>query len=213
MILKRSQTMFRNILKCVCNNDIKRRYILAKGLRNIPQVKKFFDIEWYKKYFIDPMRNILHDYPIVWNGTKYVKLNEVYIPDVKNYKNETNRMKAYRFIYKLYDEKVPTFEKSLNIEQNIWRNDNRIKYVNIEQSVKLIESYEIISSFETKINNSWNWIDDFLLFVKRFHPEFLEWYAIIPNMENNFVKLTKTLASSTHVPENMIECLESIDIK
>ncbi|ORY74949.1 hypothetical protein LY90DRAFT_632924 [Neocallimastix californiae] len=213
MILKRSQTMFRNILKCVCNNDIKRRYILAKGLRNIPQVKKFFDIEWYKKYFIDPMRNILHDYPIVWNGTKYVKLNEVYIPDVKNYKNETNRMKAYGFIYKLYDEKIPTFEKSLNIEQNIWRNDNRIKYVNIEQSVKLIESYEIISSFETKINNSWNWIDDFLLFVKRFHPEFLEWYAIIPNMENNFVKLTKTLASSTHVPENMIECLESIDIK
>ncbi|KAL6597268.1 hypothetical protein U3516DRAFT_803650 [Neocallimastix sp. 'constans'] len=213
MILKRSQTMFRNILKCVCNNDIKRRYILAKGLRNIPQVKKFFDREWYKKYFIDPMRNILHDYPIVWNGTKYVKLNEVYIPDVKNYKNETNRMKAYGFIYKLYDEKVPTFEKSLNIEQNIWRNDNRIKYVNIEQSVKLIESYEIISSFETKINNSWNWIDDFLLFVKRFHPEFLEWYAIIPNMENNFVKLTKTLASSTHVPENMIECLESIDIK
>jgi hypothetical protein len=205
--------MFRNILKCVCNNDIKRRYILAKGLRNIPQVKKFFDIEWYKKYFIDPMRNILHDYPIVWNGTKYVKLNEVYIPDVKNYKNETNRMKAYGFIYKLYDEKIPTFEKSLNIEQNIWRNDNRIKYVNIEQSVKLIESYEIISSFETKINNSWNWIDDFLLFVKRFHPEFLEWYAIIPNMENNFVKLTKTLASSTHVPENMIECLESIDIK
>ena len=213
MILKRSQTMFRNILKCVCNNDIMKRYILAKGLRNIPQVKKFFDIEWYKKYFIDPMRNILHDYPIVWNGTKYVKLNEVYIPDVKNYKNETNRMKAYGFIYKLYDEKIPTFEKSLNIEQNIWRNDNRIKYVNIEQSVKLIESYEIISSFETKINNSWNWIDDFLLFVKRFHPEFLEWYAIIPNMENNFVKLTKTLASSTHVPENMIECLESIDIK
>ena len=213
MILKRSQTMFRNILKCVCNNDIMKRYILAKGLRNIPQVKKFFDREWYKKYFIDPMRNILHDYPIVWNGTKYVKLNEVYIPDVKNYKNRTDRMKAYRFIYKLYDEKIPTFEKSLNIEQNIWRNDNRIKYINIEQSVKLIESYKTISSFETKINSAWNWLDDFLLFVKRFHPEFLEWYAIIPNMENNFVKLTKTLASSTYVPENMIEYIESINIK
>ncbi|ORY74951.1 hypothetical protein LY90DRAFT_632928 [Neocallimastix californiae] len=213
MILKRSQTMFRNILKCVCNNDIMKRYILAKGLRNIPQVKKFFDREWYKKYFIDPMRNILHDYPIVWNGTKYVKLNEVYIPDVKNYKNRTDRMKAYRFIYKLYDEKVPSFNESLNIEQNIWRNDNRIKYINIEQSVKLIESYKTISSFETKINSAWNWLDDFLLFVKRFHPEFLEWYAIIPNMENNFVKLTKTLASSTYVPENMIEYIESINIK
>jgi len=159
------------------------------------------------------MRNILHDYPIVWNGTKYVKLNEVYIPDVKNYKNRTDRMKAYRFIYKLYDEKVPSFNESLNIEQNIWRNDNRIKYINIEQSVKLIESYKTISSFETKINSAWNWLDDFLLFVKRFHPEFLEWYAIIPNMENNFVKLTKTLASSTYVPENMIEYIESINIK
>eukprot|EP00833_Pecoramyces_ruminatium_P003026 jgi/Orpsp1_1/1177058/evm.model.c7180000060037.1 len=183
MILTKSHEMYRCLLNYICNNNIGKRYLLARGLRSVPLVTKFFDEIWYEEYYIKPMRNILHEYPIVWNGTKYVCLNEIYIPDIKYYNEKNDRLRAYNFISQLYDKNVPTFK-----------------------------DFRTIDNISYKLDNIWDWLDDFLLFIKRFHPEFLENYAIIPNMNNTFVKLTNGLASSKNVPENIIECLENIGI-
>ena len=55
-------------------------------------------------------------------------------------------------------------------------------------------------------------MDDFLIFIKRFHPLYLESYKIIPNMNSEFVKLTNELSSCKEVPENMIECLINLGL-
>ena len=60
--------------------------------------------------------------------------------------------------------------------------------------------------------NIWSWLDEFLLFIKETHFEYLKNYAIIPNMNLIFVKNSNELATSENVPENMIDCLENLNI-
>ena len=55
-------------------------------------------------------------------------------------------------------------------------------------------------------------MDNFLVFIKISRPEYLEKYAIIPNMYSEFVQLTKDLSTSKGVPENMIECPISLKV-
>ena len=156
------------------------------------------------------MRDILLNFPIVWNGEQYVKLTEIYLPLTESYEKEDDKKKAYNFISILYENKVPTLRQSKIFEKNLWKNDSRIKCIDIEDCVKKVESLENIN---TKVDKIWKFMDDFLMFIKRINGEYLEKYAIIPNMYSEFVKLTKELATSTDVPENMIECLIRLEKK
>ena len=77
---------------------------------------------------------------------------------------------------------------------------------------KNVLSNKNINFISNKIDNYWKWYDDFLVLIKHFHPEYLENYAIIPNMNSEFVKLSDELSSSKDIPENMIECLLELGI-
>jgi len=213
MILNRSQSMYRTLLQCICQNNIGNRYSLARGLQSIPNVTRFFNSNWYYNNFILPMRNILLEFPIVWNGTQYFKLTEVYLPEISNLRSDSNYIKkAYKFISQLY-KSVPTYEDSLLIEKMIWKDDNRLNHINIEHCVQYIQKLGNITRLDNSISkNIWSWLDSFLSFIKLYHSNFLYNYAIIPNMNSNFIKQTRELASSISVPENMIECLESLGI-
>jgi len=211
MILDRSHEMYETLIQFICKNNIGNRYSLARGLQSIPNVNKFFDRKWYYDNFILPMRNILLKYPIVWNGTQYFKLSDVFLP--KFSKNDKNYVKqAYNFIFQLY-KSVPTYEDSLIIERTIWKNDNRLHYINIEQCVEMIENLGNINNLDRKIDeNVWSWLDSFLNFIKYHHSYILYNHAIVPNMNSKFIKQTRELATSNTVPENMIECVERLGI-
>ena len=43
MILLKSQEMFKKLMKYICANDIKNRYLLLRGLKSIPNIERFFD--------------------------------------------------------------------------------------------------------------------------------------------------------------------------
>lgn len=69
-----------------------------------------------------------------------------------------------------------------------------------------------ISILSKIVNDPWNWLDEFLLFIKDHYFRYLISYSLIPNMNSIFVQLTDDLATSKSVPENMIQCIESLNI-
>ncbi|KAG4104427.1 hypothetical protein H8356DRAFT_1369783 [Neocallimastix lanati (nom. inval.)] len=211
MILLRSQEMFKNLLINVCQNeDIKNRYLLTRGLNKLPKGIKFFDYKWYEEKFILPMRDILINYPIVWNGKQHVKITNVNLPIIGKYEEKSIQKEAYDLISQIYENQVPTFEESINFENHIWPNDERINYITMERCIKYLESFKNITNLENKIGNSWKYINSFILFIKNHHNEFIKNYNIIPNMNSEFIKLDNNIATSKEVPENMIECLEEL---
>jgi len=210
MILERSQKMYENLLKYICDNNIGKRYKLARGLRSIPNVKRFFDREWYKNYFLNPMRNVLLSYPIFKNGSQYYKISQIYIP---NLLKELDKNQVYDFISQIFNNKVPSYYESIEWEKYLWTDDEKIKFVDIEECVKCIDEYNNVIELQYNINDDvWEWLNSFLSFIKYYHPNYLQEYAIIPNMDLEFVKLSNDLATSKYVPENIIECLENLDI-
>ena len=85
MILLRTMEIYNDFLSYIHKNNIKKRYLLIRGINSIPAVTRFFDPEWYEESYICPMRNILLENPIIFNGNEYKKLTEVYIPKLSYY--------------------------------------------------------------------------------------------------------------------------------
>lgn len=252
MILDKSHEMYKTLLQFICDPDhnIGNRYAMARGLQSIPNINKFFDGKWYYENFICPMKDILLEYPIVYDGTQYFKLTSVYLPKINK---EEEKEQAYEFICKLFssvqsnshdgyfpnfnmnynygnsyskrdqakekrtnsEKSIPTYEDSLKIEETIWEDDDRLHFVDIEQCVQMIEKKGTINELKKKKINGdvWVWLDSFLSFIEHNHRNYLYEHAIIPNMNSKFIKQTKELASSTTVPENMIECIEKLEIE
>jgi len=218
MILKRSQKMYENLLKYIRDNDIGKRYKLARGLRSIPNVTRFFDRDRYEEYFLNPMRNILLSYPIFKNGSQYYKISQMYIPNIPNLLKESDKKQVYDFISQIFKKEVPSYDESIEWEKYLWTDDEKIKFVDIEKCAKSIEEYNKVNTLQDNINDDvWEWLNSFLPFIKKNYPNYLQKYAIIPNMDLEFVKLSTDsastdLATSKYVPENIIECLENLDI-
>ena len=212
MILLKSQEMYKTLINYICENGIKSRFLLAKGLKTLPYITRFFDRNWYENNFMNSMRDILINYPIVWNGEKYKKLSEICIPMINSYHDIVEQKKVYDIISILCKNKVPIFEESKNFERSLWSNDKRIHFINLELCYKYIEALKTITLLENKINDVWKWLNDFLVLVNHLHPEYFEKYAIIPNMYSEFIIFTKDLATSKEVPDNIIECIMSLGI-
>ncbi|OUM65748.1 hypothetical protein PIROE2DRAFT_7163 [Piromyces sp. E2] len=210
MILLTTQNLFENLIECLCNENIGKRYLLARGLTSIPRNDEIqsFDHLWYTNKFIPPMRDTLFKYPIVYNGENYINLEN--IPILKRYKDFNIQHEAYEFMAKIYDSQVPTYEESIQFENYIWKDDCRIKYITMEECTKDISHLNNMTTLSEKVDNAWEWIDDFLVFIKKNESQCLTIYSIIPNMNAEFVGLTDDLSTSKEVPDNMIECLEKI---
>jgi len=218
MILLRSQEIYENLLECLCQNDIiNKRYLLTRGIKTIPSNDEIqsFDHDWYEKHFVIPVRNILIKYSIVLsNDDKYIKLTNVHLPFIKCYEDLEIRKQAYDYISQVYNGNVPTYKESLQFENYIWRKDKRIKYVGMKKCIQYISEQKTVDVLSDKmsISDIWEWIDKFIIFIKENDNELLEQYSIIPNMNSEFVELNENLASSKEVPDNMIECIEELEI-
>eukprot|EP00833_Pecoramyces_ruminatium_P010914 jgi/Orpsp1_1/1184946/evm.model.c7180000091682.1 len=213
MILLKSQEIYKILLNSICKNNIKKRYLLARGLQKMTnETNKIenFDYNWYEKNFTQPMRNILIKYPLAWNGSQFVKITQINLPMTNNYESIETQKKAYSFISKICNHNVPTFDESTHFEKYIWKNDDRLFYITMKECVQVLSSCENMKNLNSKINSSWEWMNDFLLFIKDFHYDYLKKYSLIPNMNSEFVLLNDDLTTSRNVPDNMIECLESL---
>ncbi|OUM57448.1 hypothetical protein PIROE2DRAFT_17572 [Piromyces sp. E2] len=214
MILLKSQEMFKVLLKCIDENKIKKRYLLLRGLSKELNGIQYFDSTWYMKKFIEPMREILIQFPLIRNSQKenfkLITDKDFYIPKINEFKDL--KQEAYDFISDVYNHKVPTLDESIYLEESLWENDNRINCINMEDCVKYLSEKKTMKILNNEMDNAWEWIDKFLVFIKNsHHPEYLKKYCVVPNMEGNFVRLTNDLATCKNVEDDMIKCLEIFD--
>ena len=175
MILLRAAEIYKGLLNYIEQINLKKRYLLIRGLCHIPYINKF-DSKWYEGKFLPLMRNILLESPIILSGNAYKKLTEINIPVINLYDDEENKKIAYNFISKLYDNKVPVYDESIIIENVIWMNDSKINFKKIENCVEILQNLGNIENVKNKIdeNDIWKWINDFLQFILKLHREYLE---------------------------------------
>ena len=212
LILENAIKMYKNLVEYICNKGIKNRHYLFKGINRVPDVRKYFDCDWYRDNFIKPIRKMLLDFPLISDGKKYLKIPDLYMPKINNYNTRDNQMKAYNFIYKICGNRLPSFEQALIFENILWNDKNNIKVLKIEDCCQIIESSKNINDLSYRIDdNIYIFLDDFLLFIKTFHPLYLSKYNIIPNINSEFIKFNEELASFKDVPNNMIELLLNLD--
>ena len=80
-ILKRSYILFENIVKYCSENKYNNLHLLARGLKNVPLVNKYFDKKWYEDIYMLDMRNILYKYPIIYNENNELSyIKDIYFP-------------------------------------------------------------------------------------------------------------------------------------
>ena len=60
-ILKRSYVLFKNIVKYCSENKYNNLHLLARGLKYVPKVNKYFDKNWYEDIYMLDMRNIIYE--------------------------------------------------------------------------------------------------------------------------------------------------------
>jgi len=96
-------------------------------------------------------------------------LTDIFIPAINCYDQEIKKKKVYNYISELNNKRVPSFEESKIFEKIIWKNDSRIKFKDLENCIKVIDECKNINNLGKIINsNIWEWIDDFLQFLKIF---------------------------------------------
>jgi len=169
-----------------------------------------FDHKCYRKSFVKPMRDILMKYPVVWNGEQYIKLTDVNLPLIKYYRDPEIRKQAYNYIFQVYNGNVPTYEESLQFESYIWRKDERIKYIGMEECIHYISEQRtvVVLSDKMSISDIWEWIDNFITFIKKNENELLEQYSIIPNQNGAFHR-SDELYEDIQIPEIFKECMKN----
>ena len=65
MILQQVINIYRNFCNHLVNHQYQNIWLLGRGFKYVPNFGKFFDRFWYETKFIDPMRDIMVQMPIV----------------------------------------------------------------------------------------------------------------------------------------------------
>ena len=147
-ILKRSYILFEIIVKYCSGNKYNNLHLLARGLKNVPRVNKYFNKKWYEDIYMLDMRNILYNYPIIYNENNELSyIKDIYFPIYDLY-NDINYIKSFYNLMKELYINVPRFEESINWSNNLWEKDLNKNRIDIN---KLINKYN-----ESKHNDEFN---------------------------------------------------------
>ena len=194
-ILKRSYILFENIVKYCSENKYNNLHLLARGLKNVPLVNKYFDKKWYEDIYMLDMRNILYKYPIIYNENNELSyIKDIYFPIYDLY-NDINYIKSfYKLMKELYNN-VPRFEESINWSNNLWEKDLDKNRIDIN---KLIDKYN-----ESKHSDEFN--NNFIKFIWKYYKDLTFEKKILINQEDNYVLYNeKKFGQSNNISEDMI---------
>lgn len=78
MILLKAAEIYKSLLYYIDQNNLKKRYLLIRGLCNIPNIINI-DYKWYRDKFLPLMRNNLLDSPVILSENTYKKITEIII--------------------------------------------------------------------------------------------------------------------------------------
>ena len=202
-ILRRSYELFGRIVKYCSENKYNNLHLLCRGLKDIPNVGKYFDKKWYLENYMKDMRNILYKYPIIYNTNDELSLiKEMNFPIYDKYEEKFTEI-YYKLVKELYIY-VPRYEESIQWSKYLWENGLETNRIDIH---KLIDKYN-----ESKHSIEYN--NCFIKFIWENYKELTFTKRVLINQENEYILYNeKEFAQSINVNEDIINCVEELGNK
>ena len=202
-ILRRSYELFERIVKYCSENKYNNLHLLCRGLKDIPNVGKYFDKKWYLENYMKDMRNILYKYPIIYNTNDELSLiKEMNFPIYDKYEENFTEI-YYKLVKELYIY-VPRYEESIQWSKYLWENGLETNRIDIN---KLIDKYNE-SKHSVEYNNC------FIKFIWENYKELTFTKRVLINQENEYILYNeKEFAQSINVNEDIINCVEELGNK
>ena len=203
-ILKRTYILFENIVKYCSDNKFNNLHLLARGLKYIPNVNRYFDKKWYEDNYMKDMRNILLKYKIIYNTNNELSyINDIYFPIYDQY-NDENYTKTFYYLIKVLFINVPRYEESIQWSKYLWEQGLEKNRININLLIKKYNE----SKHDMEFNNC------FIKFIWDYYKNLTFENKILINQENNYVIYNeKEFAQNINVSEDMINCVEELGNK
>ena len=177
-ILKKSYELFERITKFFSANKYNYLHLLARGLKTIPKVKKYFNEKWYEENYMKNMREILYKYPIIYDANdNLLYIKNTYFPIYDNYNPDFTKI-YYELVKKLYID-TPRYEESIEWSKFLWEKDLEENRIDINL---LIDKYN-------NTPKNFDYINIFVKFIFDYYKSLPKTKQILVNQENNFVIL------------------------
>ena len=215
LILKESISLYDSLVSYLSKNGYHKLFLLAKGLKKLPKVEKNFDREWFEAEIINPYRDVLKKYEIVETQIGNQKLfaddgtRNILIPKDASIENQTG---IYDLLTDVFPEKLPLTGVAKEWADLAWKECGLFK---IEDLCEYVAGKKNINNLSLSSNPS-DWLNRFLLFIKKTNESRLKEFKLIPNSYGDFMSLEdKGFAEGSGLTEYMIEVLKDLgeDIK
>ncbi|OHT14624.1 hypothetical protein TRFO_14915 [Tritrichomonas foetus] len=197
-ILMRSASLFERIVKYAIDNELINLNALAEGLGNIQEITN----AWYNNTYLMAMRLVLEKSKLVksTDGERIILSDAVFPKFDKKFKNKKMRQEFWQLVEHEY-ENVVSFEDALLWNNNLW---DTLSYVSVEDLVIKITECDLFDFdyLNKLIDFVWNSYDKNLLYT----------YAIIPNMNNEFRKISEEFMGSRAISSNTIDIMTRLNI-
>lgn len=183
LILKKSIQLFNSLVSYISENKYGKLFLLAKGLKRLPDFEKGFNKEWFEKDMILPYRDVLKQYPIVETENHNQKLfNDDNVPNVIIPSgNKEVRQIIYKLTSDLFPTKLPLEKYSSSWASFAWKECGLFE---IEDLCRYVAEQENVSKLP-----SYDWVNNFLKFIENIDETLLKQYRLVPNSDGVLISL------------------------
>lgn len=188
LILKESIPLYECLVKYLSSNNYKNLFQLAKGLKRLPRVDKNFNKEWFENEITNPFREVLEKYDIVeteiGNQKLFLENKEpnIIIPKDSNHEKQS---KIYSLCSDIFVNRLPNENIAKEWAEYAWKNCGLYE---LDDLCKYISEKNNVSNLGIE-SNHFDWLNNFLSFIKETDESLFKEYALIPNKNGDFVSL------------------------
>lgn len=205
LILKKSTELYGSLVLYLSKSNFHKLYLLAKGLKRVPDFEKSFNKDWFEKEMILPYREVLKKYAIVETENGNQKLfNDDDTPNIIIPQgNKEVRQKIYSLASELFPTNLPLEKYASNWALLAW------------SDCRLFEKEDFCQFVADKQNASnlpsYDWLNKFLSFIKEEDETLLKKYALVPNSNGDLISLEdETFAEGVELTEYMLGVLNNL---
>lgn len=175
-------SLYDNLVSYLSSNNYGKLYLLANGLKKAKEHEKL-DAQWYSDNVIKNYREILLKYSVVepFKTGENKKLSDCII--VKETKTE-NETELFTLLSTLYPDKL--IKGNHEWAQYVWKDG--LDTWNTEDLCKNIEEKKNWGNILLEGITLTDWYNKFLAYVLTYDERFLKDYALLPNMNGDFLK-------------------------
>jgi len=207
LILKESIELYDSLVSYLSENGYHKLFLLAKGLKRVPDFEKNFNRDWFENEIILPYREILKKYAIVETEIGNQKLfNDDSTPNIIIPKGSKEvRQQIYSLSTEIFSNRLPLEKFASDWAHLAWEKcglfekEDLCKYVSDKRNASHLPSYD--------------WLNNFLQFIKETDETLLKKYALVPNSNGDFVSLeTSDFAEGVGLTDFILNTLLSLGL-